>query len=207
MYFILRVTFRQLWAMECRLTPGGWMKKREILKGYDSAAHTYEKVYSEEQIRKYETVIGEIKIEKPHHVLDCGCGTGLFIERILEKTNQIVGVDYSIRMLEKARGKFKLKFNVNLIRADADFLPIKNEVFERVFSFTLLPDMPNPKLTLEELQRVSKGGSVHVISALKRAVKKEDFTSLLKEAKLEMEKLVDEEETKDFVAVCRKPIA
>ncbi|RLG71704.1 MAG: hypothetical protein DRO08_04340 [Thermoprotei archaeon] len=68
-------------------------------------------------------------------------------------------------MLRKAKDKvFRENIPAELIRADVDFLPFRAKVFDAVFAFTLLQNMPEPAVTCRELIRVIKDYGVLVIS-------------------------------------------
>lgn len=82
--------------------------------------------------------------------LDVGCG---------HKAHGDVNIDlYPVDMpTQRADGwKLELKKNKNFIRADAHFLPFKNEVFKTVYAEHLLEHCKHPFTVVEEFERVSK---------------------------------------------------
>jgi ubiquinone/menaquinone biosynthesis C-methylase UbiE len=56
-------------------------KKRETRFRYDAEADGYDELYSEEQRTKYELALRRIAISRGDRILDCGCGTGIFLEK------------------------------------------------------------------------------------------------------------------------------
>ena len=136
------------------------------------AADTYDDRYISEQSKKYMAVLDKIDLQYPSVILDLGCGTGLLIEKVKQRASYLVGIDFSRAMLAKARDKNKHFNNISFICGDSDFLPIREDVFNTVFSFTLLQNIPDPTRTLKEIIRVAKPQTLIVISALKKNYKK-----------------------------------
>jgi ubiquinone/menaquinone biosynthesis C-methylase UbiE len=186
--------------------PNPWKQKRSAIRHYDQTAETYDQQYMEEQDLKIAIALEALPqpIDKNAVILDAGCGTGLLFPNIARKTKQTVGIDTSIKSLKKAKAKTKTYHNTALIKADADFLPFKAEIFTHIFAFTLVQNTPNPKSTIEEMQRVTQRDATLVITGLKKHFTRTAFVKLLENARLEILALKTDEELKDLVAVCRK---
>ena len=103
-------------------------------------------------------------------------------------------------MLKLAKRK---QGNPALVYADADHLPFKGQTFNRIFSFTLLQNMPDPKRTVAEMKRVAKGGCEIAVSVTKKAFTKETFLGLMSGPGLATGKFLDDEELKDYLIICR----
>jgi len=185
-----------------RLTSDYWEQKRETLKSYEAMSDAYDELYGEEQLAKYVSAAQLLNSQEKYWMLDCGCGTGSLAKRFSRQLVEVVGVDYSTKMLDKALAKSKWRGNIHLVRADVDFLPVRNHVFQRAFSFTVLQNMPDPSRTLRELLRVSKDRAMFVITILKQASSKDDFIRVLNNSTLKIVKFLDNEGLKDYVAVC-----
>lgn len=140
-----------------------WDKKRELKDRYDSTADFYDGRYRDIQEKKFRAIREEL--EAADSVLEVGCGTGLFISNISQFAGLFVGVDFSLGMLKKASLRAE---NALLILADADYLPVKDDVFDAVFSLTLLQNMPQPRRTIEEMSRVVKPKGKIIITALEK---------------------------------------
>ena len=179
-----------------------WKKKRSIMRRYDLTAQIYDMRYAEEQTAKIKAALEELSMEKFAWVLDVGCGTGILFDYIAEKAEAIVGLDISKKILLQAKPRAKIG-DVHLILADADNIPIKENVFTHVFGITVLQNMPNPTKTLEEIQRVAKENAVIVVSGLKKSFAKEEFEELLRHVSLQPFSLKSEG-LKCYVAVCTK---
>lgn len=116
-----------------------WTKKREVRLRYDAEADAYDELYSDEQRMKYELALRRIVFSGKDRILDCGCVTGIFIERVAGSVQFAVGVDLSTKMLDKAKLKLGQVSNIDLVCADIEALPFSEGIFRHVFIFTVLP--------------------------------------------------------------------
>jgi ubiquinone/menaquinone biosynthesis C-methylase UbiE len=161
----------------------------------------YETRYAEEQEAKYQAALAMAKLKGS--VLDVGCGTGLFLRHLLI-AKSVVGVDVSKNLLLLALERAKLRGNVNLVQADADHLPFKRNMFDEVFAFTVLQNMPNPLETLRELRRTARGGAAVTVTGLKKTFSLETLKELLYRAGLRLVSVKEKEELKCYVALSLK---
>jgi len=90
-------------------------------------------------------------------VLDNGCGTGHLAE-VLQGL-EIVGVDLSEKMVEKAKTRMK---EVHVGRAEE--LPFPDESFDSIFCRSLLHHLERPELAVKECYRVLKPGGKIIFS-------------------------------------------
>jgi len=103
----------------------------------------------------------------PCKILEMGCGTGIFLERIIEPHLSIFGLDISGDMLEKAADK-SILISTNLIKADATRVPLKSHVFDLVFSFKVLPHIEELERALNEIERLLKDDGIAVLEFYNR---------------------------------------
>jgi ubiquinone/menaquinone biosynthesis C-methylase UbiE len=142
-------------------------RKRELVKLYDSTAHIYNKRYRRIQYRKYKH-IGNI-FTKAGNTLDVGCGTGLLLCLLGVRAGLRVGVDTSAKMLRIASNEMKRRIvKGDLIRADADSLPFRDNVFASVTSVTVLQNLSEPRRAISEIARVATWGGRIALSCLKK---------------------------------------
>jgi ubiquinone/menaquinone biosynthesis C-methylase UbiE len=182
--------------------PNQWVRKRETIRHYDQTADTYDRQYAEEQNAKIAKALENLPKIDNAVTLDVGCGTGLLFHHIANYAKLIVGIDTSLRLLKRA--KTRVFNNVMLIRADADHMPFRSNIFSFAFAFTLLQNMPDPHATLEEIRRITQKNALIAVTGLKKEFTQEAFTELLKDAKLEPLSTESDEKLKDYIAVCRK---
>ena len=88
-------------------------------------------------------------------VLDACCGTGDLALAAEEAGGTVTGLDFSQRMLERARHKSS---TVEWVRGDAMALPFEDGTFDTVVSTLVLCTVPDPEVALREIHRVLKPG-------------------------------------------------
>ena len=105
-----------------------------------------------------------LDIESGDRVLDVGCGTGFGTEGLLERTDDVHGLDQSVHQLEKAWAKFGRHDPVSFYRGDAERLPFAANSFDVVWSSGSIEYWPDPVAALRECRRVTRpGGQVLVV--------------------------------------------
>jgi len=104
-------------------------------------------------------------------VLEVGVGTGMNIG-LYPRECQVVGIDLSVPMLEKARERLIRKGieHVNLLEMDAADLKFSDATFDIVYAPYLISVVPEPVTVAREMRRVCRpGGRIiflnHFISA------------------------------------------
>ncbi len=151
---------------------------------YNNIAKGYNGLHGEEQLKKINIILNNIKIKKTDKLLDVGCGTGFYLD--LFKCN-ITGVDPSEELLKECKYK--------TIKAYAEKLPFKDNSFDLVISITSIHNFKNINKALEEMKRV--GEKKFVFSVLKKSKKFDYIIDLIKK-KFKVKKIVIEEKDAIF---------
>jgi len=183
---------------------GEWQKKRAVMLHYDQTAGGYDAQYTEEQNAKMEAALRNITLKKNNAVLDVGCGTGLLFPHTADKTQRLIAIDISRKLLKKAKKRAKQHPNIALIQADADHTPFKNQTFHTVFAITLLQNTPHPTATLREIERITRPEATIGLTILKKKFTQKAITEVLKKAKLKITILETTAKTKDHIITCQK---
>jgi ubiquinone/menaquinone biosynthesis C-methylase UbiE len=178
----------------------GWMKKRRVMRRYDSTAYMYDMRYRGEQEAEYRAALKHLEV-KNDFVLDVGCGTGLLFNHVSADASMVCGIDFSRKTLDQAKRRARDFDNVHVVLADADHLPLRKGGVTLVFAFTLAQNVPNPVVTLQEARNIVRDDAVVVFSGLKRVFSLEDFRKLLFEAGLKI-KFLEQDGLQCYVAVC-----
>ena len=179
-----------------------WERKRKVMRHYDRVASIYDNQYREEQNAKIRSALESLQVGARDLILDAGCGTGILLDHLGNSSNIIVGLDISVEALRRASRRPSYSHTVDLIQADADYMPFLDQTFDKVFAITLIQNMPNPEATLREIKRISKHDAVIVVTGLKKAYSLETFLGTLKKAGLEVSTVRSDEHLKGYVAVC-----
>jgi len=139
--------------------------KRRARLFYKYLSQVYDRVNPfiwNEEMR--EEAIGMLDIEEGDRVLDVGCGTGFATEGLLERTENVHGLDQSVHQMEKAWAKLGKHDPVQFARGDAERLPYQTDSFDVIWSSGSIEYWPHPVTALREFRRVVKpGGQVLVV--------------------------------------------
>lgn len=153
---------------------------------YKYLAKSYNELHEEEQLKKLKIIKDNLKIIPP--LLDLGCGTGISTNYFDVKA---IGVDNSKEMLEKG--------TKNLIYANAEKLPFKDNTFNTVISVTAFHNFKNMEKGLKEIIRVSSNNNI-AISFLRKSKKLSEFRNLLKKY---FHSFIEIEESKDIIFIIK----
>ncbi len=147
-------------------------------------------IFSEEKADEYdswyETPLGafvdEVETElafslfqprRGSRVLDAGCGTGNFTLKLARIGCEVVGIDISSHMLERAREKvrdYDEDLPVSFRRMDVTDLDFSAESFDDVFSMATAEFIPaeEKEVYIEEMLRVVKPGGRVLVGTINR---------------------------------------
>jgi phosphatidylethanolamine/phosphatidyl-N-methylethanolamine N-methyltransferase len=101
------------------------------------------------------------------HILEVGVGTGLSLDHYA-KDSQIVGIDISEPMLDKARERVK-RLRLNQVETitvmDAEQLTFPDASFDVVVAQYVVTAVPNPEKALDEFVRVVRPGGEIILTS------------------------------------------
>lgn len=180
-----------------------WRKKKDSIRFYDVTAPSYEELYGKEQEAKYDSVLRSLRVSCLGKVLDVGCGPAIFLRKVANSSTIRVGLDISCQILLSARETDS--FSMHIIRADADFLPVRDGIFDSVFAFTLFQNMPNPRSTLREMLRIVRTKGMIVLTFPKASDLSHEARNWFMEGCIPFQAIETDVSSKDCVFVCYKP--
>lgn len=128
---------------------------------YDEFAAAYENQRRPNDPAGYHALVDDLEIEivrrygEGRDVLECGCGTGLLLERIRHFAQNAKGIDLSPRMLERARAR-----GLDVAEGSVTALPFEDASFDLTCSFKVLAHVPDLGGALREMARVTRPGGV-----------------------------------------------
>src|SRR4029077_18302752 len=88
-------------------------------------------------------------------ILECGCGTGLILERVARFARTAKAIDLSPRMLQAARER-----GLDVREASVTAIPFADRSFDVCCSFKVLAHVPDIGRALAEMARVTRPGGV-----------------------------------------------
>lgn len=111
----------------------------------------------------FQKMLHYASIKKTDKVCDIGCGEGFLLKEI-EGARYIVGIEISITALKRAKEILNNRPEIEIIKADAQKIPIPDEIFDVVLCSEVLEHLPDPKIVLKEIHRIIKHKGRLVIS-------------------------------------------
>ncbi|NCN09492.1 MAG: metalloregulator ArsR/SmtB family transcription factor [Leptospira sp.] len=101
-------------------------------------------------------------------VLDLGCGPGGLIPYLLSKSNKILGLDSSSKMVEVAKKEFQGNPRVDIQQAHLEQIPVSDGSSDSVVASMVLHHVSHPPKILEEINRALKlGGTFCLVDLVK----------------------------------------
>ena len=142
------------------------IKQQKIRKHYDEVADKYDHHYDHSRGRCYHTHLSSHLIEmlpKGGHLLDIGCGTGLFVEKYITGARSATGLDISRGMISQAR---KRCVDSEFVVGTGETIPFRDASFDAVTSLLAFSYMRDPQGMLNEAYRVLKPGGTIALCTL-----------------------------------------
>ena len=112
--------------------------------------------------KRVKLIVNAVKGETKNKVLEIGCGEAYILRKL--KNKNIIGLDISDIALKYAKDKLKNNSSVQLIRGDAQIIPLKNNSIDKIVCSEVLEHVINPKKVIEEIVRISKVDSTIVVT-------------------------------------------
>ena len=112
-------------------------------------------------------VISLLQLKENMSILDIGCGTGWALgqtARLIDNKGSFYGVDLSAKMIKKAKENFKTKENFHFIKANAESIPLDDNLFDAIICTNSFHHYLHPDKALKEMYRLLKtGGKVYIL--------------------------------------------
>lgn len=137
---------------------------------FDNWTDKYDAWFTTEVGRYVKTYETELLLElldplPGEHILDAGCGTGIFTADVLDHGPKVTGLDISAPMVTRAGAKLK-SLDFDAACADICALPFADSTFDKVFSMTAIEFIADGTGAIAELNRVVKSGGTVVVTTL-----------------------------------------
>ena len=141
--------------------------------------------FDEKKIRKY--CISKLGNLNNQNILEVGCGTGrdsiIISKKIQNKNSNYFLLDSSSQMLKTCIKNLKSKKLISntFVLADSAKLPFKDNLFDKIYSFTVYPAIQEKKRFFKEVERVLKPGGkfVMVSEGMPDFVKRTEFGKII----------------------------
>lgn len=120
-----------------------------------------------QRIDNIKNILDRLGIASNDRILDVGCGSGIYLTLMAERSKNVVGVELSKEGIERSQVIFDemgLKDRIHILRGDAMNLPFQGGSFDVVLCTEVLEHLPDPSKGALEIQRVLKKGGMALIS-------------------------------------------
>jgi ubiquinone/menaquinone biosynthesis C-methylase UbiE len=94
-------------------------------------------------------------VSSSSRVLDAGCGDGYGSYKLSRQGYNVIGVDLSKQMVEKANGRISGE-TLRFVQGDLVNLPFQSEEFDAVMAINSLEWTKNPLIAIKDIHRVLK---------------------------------------------------
>jgi len=92
------------------------------------------------------------------HILEVGAGTGRILKGLTQFSQSVVGVDVDVEMLRQVSRAVGAKKNVELVVADAQYLPFRKSTFGAIICIRAIKFVDQPYRALEQMSHAIKPG-------------------------------------------------
>lgn len=138
-------------------------------QGYDRWSEVYDSDGNPLVRLEEPEVIRMMGVVRGLTIADVGTGTGRHALRLASGGARVVGLDFSLGMMERARVKPNAD-RVTLICADCLALPLRDSSFDRVISGLVAEHVPALEGYLAELGRICRRGGFVIVTTLHPAM-------------------------------------
>jgi ubiquinone/menaquinone biosynthesis C-methylase UbiE len=106
-----------------------------------------------------QAVISLLNLKENDFMLDIGCGTGWALGQaanLIDDKGTFYGVDLSEKMIDKAKENFKGRGNFHFLRANAEGIPLEDNLFNIIICTNSFHHYYNQVKALKEMKRLLK---------------------------------------------------
>lgn len=101
-------------------------------------------------------------------IVDLGCGSGSLLEYLGRKTKQVIGVDYSSKMLELAEQRSSHGCDISLRIGELEHLPLRDGETEFGIMSMVLHHIVHPEAAIVEAARILRAGGGFLLVEFKQ---------------------------------------
>ncbi len=144
------------------------MQKAEIQKIYSRYSRFYDIIFEQFFYPRIRLGLEKIGIQSGDRIIEVGVGTGFSLS-LYPETCQVVGIDITRRMLERAKAK-KEKLglsHIDLFEMDGENICFDDDSFDHAVLPFVISVVPNLERLMAEIKRVTKkGGKIIIMNHL-----------------------------------------
>lgn len=92
------------------------------------------------------------------HVLENGCGVGMYVEKLTGLGSRVIGLEYDLERAVEARVN-----SDGIINAAGEFIPLPSSTFDLILSHEVIEHVQDDRAAIREMIRLLKSGGRAVI--------------------------------------------
>lgn len=162
------------------MTSGTVQQEVSVKRHFEAHSCEWESIYGRRDqhaltIRKrHDTAIRfvmSLRLAPGARILDLGCGAGITVAALAERGFNVLGIDVSDHMLDRARKNCALRGlsdHVSFRVGDAEALDLPDEAFDVVIAMGLIEYLRRDRWALQEMGRVLKPGGHLIVTVPNR---------------------------------------
>jgi len=139
------------------------MNTNEVIRQYDRLARKYDTVWKKYNTATIDETLARVDVGNSKTIFDVGCGTGNLIDRLNNLNGNIhyYGCDINKEMISIAKSNLATN-NVRFAVSTAESLPYSDDMFDIVFSTSVLHFVREREKMMNEIRRVLKPNDTFV---------------------------------------------
>ncbi len=136
--------------------------KKNVESEFSALSNKYDKWYQTPLGRYIDesersAILKLLEVHNGEMILDVGTGTGIYLLEAVRLGAHVIGIDISVNMLNVLSKKIKHKkiyAQIDLLVADAENLPFRSNLFDKIICNTVLEFLLKPIQALKEFNRI-----------------------------------------------------
>jgi SAM-dependent methyltransferase len=105
------------------------------------------------QQRRLEMIVTAAEYRIKGHILENGCGVGMYVEHLSPFGGQVVGLEYDFERTREAHAN-----SAQIINGAGEFLPLPSGTFDLILSHEVIEHVQDDRAAISEMVRVLKPG-------------------------------------------------
>jgi len=115
------------------------------------------------QQRRLEMIVQAAGDRIQGHILENGCGVGMYVEHLSPFGGTVIGLEYDFERAAEAR-----KNSVHIVNAAGELIPLPSATFDLILSHEVIEHVQDDRAAISEMVRVLKPGGRIVLFAPNR---------------------------------------
>ncbi|MDQ1317408.1 MAG: hypothetical protein QG588_1060 [Candidatus Poribacteria bacterium] len=134
------------------ITPVGYSEEGSLIYDKKRFSDPHGILFNNLETKQLYKVVRQLDRHKK--ILEVGCGTGRFTKILLSTESKVYGLDLSIHMLKQAISKTGKSEFVEYIQAEASSIPLKDNIFDFVYSIRVINQLPSREYAFEVIKEM-----------------------------------------------------